>query len=304
MDTRHLELLRLFAEYGSITAVAEVTHRTPSAVSQQVRTAERAFDTRLLEPAGRGLRLTPAGQVLAAGGDHLAVALEQVRARWDAFRTGPRGTVSIAALTSAATFLYAPLLRRFAGTGVDLALHDVDVAEASYADLTREFDIVVGHSLSGPSPADSPDLQVVPLVREPLDVAMAPGHRLAGRATVTPEDVADEAWIGVPEDFPFDTVLRSIAGAVGRDLRVVQRLRDNHLIESLVAAGSHLAVLPRFTTPETDAVVLRPLTGVEARRFVTALCRPHRAQRLAVRAVLDALGEIAEDVAAAHGRGG
>ncbi|NUL46227.1 LysR family transcriptional regulator [Cellulosimicrobium funkei] len=298
MDMRHLDLLRLFAEHGSVTAVAATTHRTPSAVSQQLRTAERAFGTRLLEPAGRGLRLTPAGQVLAAGGEHLAVAVEQVRAQWDSFRSGPHGTVTVAALASAATFLYAPLLERFSGTGVELDLHDVDVKETSYAHLTREFDIVVGHSLSGPSPAGSDGLHLVPLVREPLDIAMAPDHRLAAHTEITPDDVADEAWIGVPEDYPFDTVLRSLAQAVGRDLCVVQRLRDNRLIEALVGTSDRLAILPRFTTPAPGRIVLRPLVGVETSRFITALCRPHRAERLAVRAVLDAFRDIAMDVSA------
>ncbi|MFC0673017.1 LysR family transcriptional regulator [Brachybacterium hainanense] len=297
MDPRHLELLRQFAEHGSVTAVAEATHRTPSAVSQQFRTAERAFGARLLEPAGRGLRLTPAGEVLAAGGEQVAVAVEQVRAQWDSFRSGPRGTVTVAALASAATFLYASLLKRFSGTGVELVLHDVDVAEESYAELTREFDIVIGHSLSGPSPAGSDGLRLLPLVREPLDIAMAPDHRLAALTAVTPEDVAEETWIGVPEGYPFDTVLRSLALAVGQDLHVVQRLRDNRLIESLVGTSDHLALLPRFTTPTTGQVVLRPLAGVEARRFVTVLSQPHRAERLAVRAVLEALGGVARDVA-------
>ena len=41
MDVRHLELLRELADRGSLAAVAQATHRTPSALSQQLRTAER-----------------------------------------------------------------------------------------------------------------------------------------------------------------------------------------------------------------------------------------------------------------------
>ncbi|MGO4132903.1 LysR family transcriptional regulator, partial [Janibacter sp. YAF2_2] len=42
MDIRHLELLRDLRERGSLAAVAAATHRTPSALSQQLRTAQRA----------------------------------------------------------------------------------------------------------------------------------------------------------------------------------------------------------------------------------------------------------------------
>lgn len=66
MDVRHLELLRELAERGSVTAVARVTHRTPSAVSQQLRAAQRDAGVPLVEQAGRGLRLTDAGRLLVS----------------------------------------------------------------------------------------------------------------------------------------------------------------------------------------------------------------------------------------------
>lgn len=306
MDLRHLELLRLFAEYGSLAAVADVTHRSPSAVSQQVRAAERSFGTRLLEPAGRGLRLTPAGAALARAGADLAVAREKAQSDWDAFRGSPSGTVSVAALTSAGAFLFGRLLAELGPTDVHVELHDIDVAETSYADLASEFDIVVAHSLVGPVPAGADGLHSTPLVREPLDVAMARRHRLAAvRGPLRPEDVADEAWIGVPIGYPFDTVLRSISAAAGRELRVTQRLRDNRLVESIVAMSDRLALLPRFTTPVgMSGVVLRPLDGVESRRWITALSSRHRAERRAVRAVTDALTRIAADVGLRHQAGG
>ena len=41
MDVQRLELLRELAERRSITEVARATHRTPSAVSQQLKVLER-----------------------------------------------------------------------------------------------------------------------------------------------------------------------------------------------------------------------------------------------------------------------
>ena len=40
MDVRRLDLLRELAARGSVTAVAAATHRTPSAVSQQLKVLE------------------------------------------------------------------------------------------------------------------------------------------------------------------------------------------------------------------------------------------------------------------------
>ncbi len=293
MDARHLELLRDLARHGSVSAVAVATHRTPSAVSQQLKVAQRILGAALVEPDGRGLRLTEAGALLAECGQEVDTALARAQARWDAYRGATSGVVRIASLPSAATFLLPRVLSDLAGTGIEVVCDDIDVAEHEYAALTSSHDIVIAHSLAGPTPSGAEALRTVTLAREPLDIAMATGHRLAARTRLRPAELVDEDWIGVPHGYPFDTVLRGIAARTGRDLRVIQRVRDNRLVEALVAAGDCLAVLPRFTTPASTApgtgVTLRPLAEVPATRFVVGVLRPDRAERLVVDRVVRAL---------------
>ena len=77
MDVRRLDLLRELAERGSVTAVAEATGRTPSAVSQQLKVLEREAGMPLTERSGRGLVLTSAGHALARSATDVAIALER-----------------------------------------------------------------------------------------------------------------------------------------------------------------------------------------------------------------------------------
>ncbi|RRR98272.1 LysR family transcriptional regulator [Glycomyces terrestris] len=288
MDVRHLELLRELALRGSVTEVARATHRTPSAVSQQLKAAQREFGMVLAEPSGRGLRLTEAGRLLAGGGAEVAAAVERVRARWDAFRGEPSGTVTVAMLPSAGAFLLPEVLRELEGTAIELACSDIDIAEAEFAALAADNDIVVAHSFTGVRPEGTAALRAVPLAREPLDVALAPDHPLAARSAVRTADLVDCEWIGVPKGYPFDSVLISIEQATGVSLRVSQRIRDNRLVESLVAGSRRVAVLPRFTTPTGAGLVLREIEDIPTRRHVTAILRTDRAERLAVARVLEA----------------
>ncbi|WP_028707462.1 LysR family transcriptional regulator [Propionicicella superfundia] len=291
MDLRHLELLRELADRGTITAVAEATFRSPSAVSQQLHTAERAFGVPLVEPDGRRLRLTRAGQVLAAGAVGVAVTLAQVQRDLDALQDEPAGAVSVAALPSAAEYLVPPLLMGRADSPIRIEVADEDVSEADFATRAADHDIVIGHSLTDVPPwADRVAVEV--LVREPLDVALPVGHRLAGRVGLTAADLGGEDWIGVPLGFPFDTVRIAIENRSGAALNVVQRLRDNRLVEALVAAGLGCAMLPRFTTRPRPDLVTIPLTDVRSERSILALGRPDRFARAAVRAVLDDLHAI------------
>src|ERR671923_93432 len=64
LDLRRLRLLRELSQRGTIAAVADALQFTPSAVSQQLAMLEREAGVRLLERAGRGVRLTDAARVL------------------------------------------------------------------------------------------------------------------------------------------------------------------------------------------------------------------------------------------------
>ena len=289
MEARHLQLLRELADRGSVTAVAEATHRTASAVSQQLRTAQREAGMQLVEPDGRGVRLTEAGRILAEGGVEVETALATVQARWDAYRKDPGGSVSIVAFPSAATLLFPSALEAAAQAGIELRITDLDPAEHEFVALTVDYDIVIAHSLDRPEPTGTSGLVVRELVQEPLDIAVAAAHPLASRTGLHAEDVADATWVGVPEGYPFDTVLTSIAGRLGRPLHVAQRVRDNRLIEALVASSDRLAVLPRLTTPTSDALKLLPILDVPASRYISAVMRPDRAQRRAVQSTLDTM---------------
>lgn len=289
MDVRHLILLRELRDRGSVAAVAAATFRTPSAVSQQLRTATREIGAPLVEPDGRGVRLTEVGRLLADGAVEVETALARVQRRLDELRGRPGGEVSVVSLPSAAELLFPMLLAALADGPITVSCTDLDAAEADFGDLARDFDVVVAHSLTSEVPARAESLVSTVLAREPLDIALPEAHSLASRSTLMPEDVVGERWISVPEGYPFVTVLTAIEAATGRRAEVVHRMRDNRAVEALVRAGEGIAVLPRFTTEERDGLVLRPLVGVPSARWIVALSRPDRAERAAVRRVVDEL---------------
>jgi DNA-binding transcriptional LysR family regulator len=75
LDLHRLLLLRELHRRGTITAVAEALSFSPSAISQQLATLERETGVRLLEPAGRRVRLTAQAELLV---HHAEVLLEEM----------------------------------------------------------------------------------------------------------------------------------------------------------------------------------------------------------------------------------
>ena len=247
----------------------------------------------LTEPAGRGLRLTAAGQALVAEAEEVFTALARAQAAVDGLRSLPSGEVRMALFPSGRPDAAG---RRCCGgwprcPDVDLRCRDVDMTPPDVPALAADYDVVVTHRDERTAPAPAPRFTVVPLLREPLDVVLPPRHPLARRRRLRLDELADEPWISVDVGWPVDDVLRAIAVQTGTSPRIVQRINDFSVTEELVAAGLGIALLPRYSTDDRGGrrLARRPLAGVRAARVVEAVLRTSTAQRPAVQAVLDAL---------------
>jgi len=303
MDVRKLHLLRELAERGTIGAVADAVNVTPSAVSQQLKSLEKEAGYQLIVPAGRGVELTVAGRALAQTATEIAVAIEKAEGRWREFMAQPSGEVRVVTFQTGGEMLLPGLLDRMVEVPeVELVVSDVIGNVVDYADLTPDHDIVLADTVATSASWHDRGLQVVPLMVEPLDVALPEDHRLAKKASLSPKDVVGETWIGVPHDFPYDGVLQRVVAATGEPVKVAQRLSENGIVEALVAAGHGIAILPRFTTRDREnGLVTRPLVGIRARRDISALLRPDRFERPSVRLVVQALRDEGRKVADTHG---
>ncbi|MEI5583697.1 MULTISPECIES: LysR family transcriptional regulator [unclassified Agromyces] len=291
MDVNRLDLLRELAERGSVTAVAEATGRTPSAVSQQLKVLEREAGMPLTERVGRGIALTSAGQALARSATEVAIALERASALWDEFRNHPSGEVSLLTFPTVGASLLPAVLRDLASVaGLVVRATDLDPGLAEFPDLTNDYDIVLAHTMPGELPWGGRGLRAVPLLTEPLDIGIPADHRLAARTHLTPADLVEETWLGVPPGFPFERILHAIEQAGGKRVEISQRFSDMRIVEAFIGAGLGVAFVPRYTSGVLpEGLVLKPLRGVASVRRIFALVRPDVAERLAVRTVLEVL---------------
>jgi len=307
MDVSQLAILRELADRGSVTAVAAATGKSPSAVSQQLRTLQRQVGVELVERAGRGVRLTAAGLALAKSSVAIATAIAEAEATWDAYQGAESGEVRVSMFHSAAELLVPGLIRRLAAhPDIRLVVDDQDVSQDEFAALAADYDIVVAHRSDDVLEPPQGALRIVPLMREPLDVALPLTHPLVDKHSVTPAEVIDDDWIGNPVGYPFDRVLDAMAEQAGRRPRIVHRTGYLPLAETLVAGGHGVALLPRHTSTARapGRYRLMPLADLRAGRHVEALLRPDRAARRAVRLVLAELvaeaGLTARDTASAQ----
>src|SRR3954462_2062601 len=112
-------------------AVAEELGYTTSTVSQQLAVLAREAGTPLIEPAGRMVRLTPAGQRLPHHPMTILAALEAARAALDP-AAEPAGVVRVAGFATAIRRSLVPVVAALAEThpAVELQVREHEPPEA------------------------------------------------------------------------------------------------------------------------------------------------------------------------------
>lgn len=311
MDPARLRLLRELGDRGSVAAVAAAMHVSASAVSQQLAALQAGVAVPLTTRRGRRLVLTEAGEALAAASVRVDEALAAARDAVGSFLAHDARAVRVSAFHSAGLALFGPLLAELAGaeagsggSGTSVALADADVAQGDFAGLSADHDLVVAHRLPHDPPWPTARLVVVPLLVEPLDVALHAGHPLASSAGITPEQLRDERWISTHAGFPLAGVLDHLGALIGQAPRIVHRVNEFSVAAQIVRAGDAIAVMPRTTGAPlaVDGMVLRPVVGATLVRHVDVLARPDALAQAPVRVVLGALRRVAEAAADAAER--
>src|SRR5919201_5110299 len=125
VDPRRLELLLELSRLGSMREVGEAMHVTTSTVSQQIAALAREAGTPLIEPAGRRVRLTPAGRRLAGHAVTILAAVEAARRDLDP-AAPPAGTVRAAAFASAVRQVLVPVARTLPEPDVRLHIREAE----------------------------------------------------------------------------------------------------------------------------------------------------------------------------------
>ncbi|GAA0527308.1 LysR family transcriptional regulator [Paractinoplanes ferrugineus] len=237
METRRLRLLVELARLGSMREVAEEMGLTTSTVSQQLAILARDVGAKLVEPAGRRVRLTPAGQRLAAHGVTILGAVEAARLDLDP-GASPVGELRVAGFATAIRRSLLPVQARLAREHprVRLLIHEHEPAEA-YALLdTDDVDLALTYEynlapVSFPGRYEARALWTVP-------------WGLAVPAGTTLDRAWGQDWIVNSRNTADEQVARTVASLHGFTPRIAHHCDSLDLVQDLIVAGLGVGLLP------------------------------------------------------------
>lgn len=299
LDLGRLRLLRELNERGTIAAVADALQFTPSAVSQQLATLEREAGVRLLERAGRGVRLTDSALVLV---DHAEALLERA-ALAEADLAAAADTVSgrgrIAAFQSVALRLALPAMEALARDAPRLRceLIEAEPEHALPALALGDVDLVLGDEWQHQPWRLPAGLQRHELLRDPVHLVLPAGHPTARRHqdAVPLAELAGEAWttghVGMGWEEMTQRTCRELGGF---DPDIRHRTNDATVSLALVARGLAVTMLPDLALQGRDSsVAVRAIAEGPVGRAILAATRVTDAARPSTQALLAAVRDAA-----------
>jgi DNA-binding transcriptional LysR family regulator len=302
LDVHRLRLLCELDRRGTLAAVARALSYSPSAVSQQLSQLEAETGVTLLEPAGRGVRLTAQARILVERAGPVFEQLEEAEAELRASLSEVRGTLRVASFLSVLLALVPQVLTQLAERhpGLRIEITHQEEGQAFAGLLAHEFDVVLGEEYPGITQPLAAGARTQLLADDELFLAI-PAHGRYARAADenAPADLADLAgvpWIFGPADsVPYQWARNACREAgfepdirySGADLLLQLHLAENGHAAAVVP-GLLLAAVP------PPAARIRALPGRPHRRLTTGI-RAGAGADPAIRAFRTALRETARE---------
>jgi DNA-binding transcriptional LysR family regulator len=282
---------------GTLRGAAETLGYSVSSVSHQLSTLEQEARQALWERAGRGVRPTPAGLVLAEHADRILDAIQNAETALDDVRHGRAGRLRVVSFHTAGESLLpsaiATLQRTLPGTSVQPVLDDTEGALRRLRAGEVEAVIVVEFYPRGEEPVD--DLHRTYLFDDEYRILLHDGDPLVRRRAIDVADLAGADWIVTagPHDYIRDATV-NLCRRAGFTPRIVAEGDGFSVTQGYVSVGLGVALAPVLALGAIRRhVVVRRLRQPPPARYIWLLTRPALAEQTAHRALVAALREAA-----------
>jgi DNA-binding transcriptional LysR family regulator len=268
LDASRLRVIDAVARHGSVTKAArELSYSQPS-VSHHLARLEAETGAQLLQRVGRGIRLTQAGELLAGRAAEILGRIDAAEAELSAHVGLTTGRVRLAGFASAIALLVPRAAAALARDHPGLEIGSTDTHPPEALELLRTGKVEVAIVFRYDDAEDElPGVRLHHLLDDPM-------YLLSNRRTRGLASQREGTWIAGCERCRGH--LLALCDAAGFEPRIGYESDDMVLMQSLVAAGLCVGVLPGLAlrAHHPDAVVATKLPGLPRRVYAATYGEP------------------------------
>jgi DNA-binding transcriptional LysR family regulator len=290
LDVTRLRVIDAVARHGSVTAAARELHYSQPSVTHHLARLEAETGAQLLQRVGRGIRLTPAGRLLADRAAEIVGRIDAAGAELSAHVGLSAGRVRLAGFASAIASLAPPAVAALAGRHPGLQVSLIDAHSHDALELLRtgqvEMAIIFRYD---ETEAEPPGVRLHHLLDDPLYLLST--HRRRKLAALR-----EATWIAGCER--CRSHLLALCAEAGFEPRIGYSSDDIVVMQALVAAGLGVTTMPGLAlrAHRPEGIVASELP--RSQRHVYAATYGEPPDPPATAALLAALAEAAASVTA------
>jgi DNA-binding transcriptional LysR family regulator len=268
LDVTRLRVLDALARHGSVTAAAKELHYTQPTVSHHLARLEAETGAQLLQRAGRRVRLTPAGQLLAERAAEIIQRLDAADVELAAHVELTAGRVRMASFSSVIGSLVpravATLTEKHPGLQVDLTGAQPPAALELLRAGKIDVALIFRYHETEPEPED---VRLHHLLDDPLYLlSTRDGHTLA--------TMRDATWIaGCPR---CRSHLLAVCADQGFEPEIGYTSEDMVATQALVAAGLGVTTSPGLALQahRIEGIVASEIPGAQQHIYAATYGEP------------------------------
>lgn len=253
------------AELQHVTEAAEQLHVAQPTLTRMLARLERRLGVALFDRRGRRLALNTYGRIFYEHARRAQSELDAARRAIEDLTDPAVSEIRLGFLGSFGSTVVPRLIARFRAASPRVTFTLEEGAAESIGDLVQSGAIDVG--VVSPRPQESA-LAWRSLFRQRLGVAVPPGHRLAGAATVRMSDLADEPFVAMRPGFGMRRLLDELCAAAQFQPRIGMQAANLATTGGLVAAGLGVGLMPLDGSEHAPDRRVLPLADADAYRDV------------------------------------
>lgn len=272
---RQLRYFVVVAEELNFTRAAERLQIAQPPLSRQIQALEQAIGIPLLERTNRRVTLTAAGTVFLEECRQILSQIEHSVKVAQRIAHGEAGQLIVGFEGAAHNGPVLDIIRQFRAQfpDVDLVMQEMSSGQQVEALQQRQLDVGLIESI-----AANDAIAVAPLLSEPLVVALANTHPLAGSGPVSLKQLAHEPWVTGRSHYGCGLLLRILAACrqAGFTPNVQQETNDLQMTLGFVASGMGITLLPESSTLPQTGVTYCPVAPPVPNVQLAVAWQPHQ----------------------------
>jgi DNA-binding transcriptional LysR family regulator len=296
MELRQLKYFLSVVRLGGIGAAADANYVTQPAVSLQIQKLEDEVGERLFERRGRRLEPTEAGRVLATHAETVLRGMDNLDTAMAGLRGLQGGYLRMGNIDAASVYVLPAMYRafhdRYPGVRIEILVGDT----ARLLDALRRGDIELATTTM---PIGTAEFEQLPIYRDKMQLVAHPKHVLAGKKSVTLQDVSETGLIAYPARSVTRRSIEKVFIDNGLRLNATMDIASPEAIKSLTRAGLGASILPSsIVSTEIRRGSLRtiPLPSVRFERTIGMVFRREDTLSPPARTFLDMVKKKFPDV--------